>query len=271
MSGTTERQGASSPQYRIESVDRALRVLLMFQDRSTLRIVDAAKELEVAPSTVHRLLAMLVEYGFVRKDESSRSYSAGDVLVDIGIRAAARSDYANQARPFMAAAVARLDETIDLGVLRVRDILFVAEVETDQMVRVQSQLGRRVPAFTSATGRVHLAELSRSQLRALYPKNFVDDSRTGNSMTRNALEDALTGVREMGFATNQPFDAAGYLSLAVPVRRAGRVVAGLGSAIPIQRANADWQHEAVKVLAETAFDIENALNDIDVANSRDRG
>lgn len=55
------------PQYPIESVDRALQVLLMFGDAESIRIADAAGALGVAHSTVHRLSAMLLKYGFVMK------------------------------------------------------------------------------------------------------------------------------------------------------------------------------------------------------------
>ena len=48
------------PTYSIEAVDNALQLLQLLRDGGTLRLKDAAEELGVAPSTAHRLLAMLV-------------------------------------------------------------------------------------------------------------------------------------------------------------------------------------------------------------------
>ncbi|GAB7003479.1 IclR family transcriptional regulator [Nocardioides sp. AN3] len=255
----------TGPQYPIESVDRALRLLLMFQDQPSIRIVDVAKVLGVAPSTVHRTLAMLLEYGFVKKDDGSRAYVMGEVLVDLGIRALSGWDISDRVRPFMTEAVVRLHETIELGVLRGREVLFIAEVEGEQMVHVRSSLGRRVPAFSSSIGRVHLAEYTAPQLGSLYPNSPIRDADSGRSMTKSALEKTLAEVREKGYATNRPFDDAGFLSIAVPVRRGGRVVAGLGVALPTQRLEADWEERATTELTETAKRIELSFEEDDAS------
>ena len=52
------------PTYSIEAVDNALQLLQLLRDGGALRLKDAAEELGVAPSTAHRLLAMLVYRGF---------------------------------------------------------------------------------------------------------------------------------------------------------------------------------------------------------------
>jgi hypothetical protein len=48
------------PTYLLESVDNALKLLQMLRDVGALRLKDAAKELGIAPSTAHRLFAMLL-------------------------------------------------------------------------------------------------------------------------------------------------------------------------------------------------------------------
>lgn len=60
------------PPYALDSVDNALRLLQMLRDVGALRLKDAAEELGTAPSTAHRLLAMLVYRGFAVQDEKRR-------------------------------------------------------------------------------------------------------------------------------------------------------------------------------------------------------
>lgn len=60
------------PSYALDSVDNALRLLQMLRDVGALRLKDAAEELGTAPSTAHRLLAMLVYRGFAVQDEKRR-------------------------------------------------------------------------------------------------------------------------------------------------------------------------------------------------------
>ena len=66
----------SVPQYPIESVDNALKVLLLLGEEPKLRLTDVSRYLGVASSTAHRLLAMLQYRGFVRQDAATRLVSA---------------------------------------------------------------------------------------------------------------------------------------------------------------------------------------------------
>jgi len=56
---------AAVPLYPIESVDNALRLLLLLAEQPRIRLTDASNYLGVASSTAHRLLAMLQYRGFV--------------------------------------------------------------------------------------------------------------------------------------------------------------------------------------------------------------
>lgn len=64
-----------APRYPIESVDKALRILLLFNGQKSIRLTDVSRQLEVASSTAHRLLAALQYRGFVRQTRAPRSTS----------------------------------------------------------------------------------------------------------------------------------------------------------------------------------------------------
>src|SRR5882762_3990405 len=57
-------EDGAQPAYPIASVDNALRLIRLFDDRDSLRLTDACSYLGVAHSTAHRLLAMLIYHGF---------------------------------------------------------------------------------------------------------------------------------------------------------------------------------------------------------------
>lgn len=56
----TPADPADGPAYRLNSVDHALRLLLLFRSRLSVRVSEVADYLNVARSTAHRLLGMLV-------------------------------------------------------------------------------------------------------------------------------------------------------------------------------------------------------------------
>ena len=89
------------PQYPIESVDNALRLLWLVGERQSLRLTDAGQYLDVAPSTVHRLLAMLQYRGFVQQNAATRAYEAGPTLDRIAVSLLRRMDVRERARPVL--------------------------------------------------------------------------------------------------------------------------------------------------------------------------
>lgn len=255
----TQRSDDESPRYPVGAVDRALRLLLMFRDRPSVRIVDAARELGAAPSTVHRLLAMLMAHGLVTRDPDSQAYVPGEVLADLGVQVINQRDFIDVARPFMLDLVARFGETTNLGVLRRRDVLFVAEVESDHMVRIGNQLGRRIPAYHSSIGRVLLAELPLARLRALYPEATLRDEAGEVVLERADLEADLQRVLTRGYATNDQPRSLDFFSLAVPLRPHGKAIAGLAIAAPMSRLGKGWREQALAELRGSARAIEKAL------------
>src|ERR1700731_5058294 len=90
-----------APQYPIESVDKALKLLLLLGERPEIRLSEAARYLGVAPSTAHRLLAMLAYRGFVRQDPVSKAYLPGPSLTGVAFAIFGRLAIKQSAAPIM--------------------------------------------------------------------------------------------------------------------------------------------------------------------------
>src|SRR5258708_29133703 len=77
------------PAYRLNSVDHALRLLLLFRSKPSVRVSEVADYLNVARSTAHRLLGMLVHRQFAVQDPATRAYRPGPRLGEVGLAALA--------------------------------------------------------------------------------------------------------------------------------------------------------------------------------------
>ena len=158
-----------APQYPIESVDNALKLLLLLGEQSQIRLSEATRYLGVASSTAHRLLAMLTYRGFVRQDPVSKAYLPGPALTSVAFAIFGRIDVQATATPIMRSLSERLRESIHVGMLDGASVHFVAAVEGPTAVRVASRLGRTMPAHCTSTGKVMLAQLSQPELHQLLP------------------------------------------------------------------------------------------------------
>ncbi len=188
----------SPPQYPIESVDNALRLLLLLGERSEIRLTDASEYLRVASSTAHRLLSMLQYRGFVRQDPASKAYQPGPSLTNVAFAVHSRMDIPRTAAPpILRQLVDTLQETVHVGTLDGRLVRFIAALESPSAVRVISRLGSTRPAHCTSTGKVLLAGLSDDELDQLYPPDPHLEPLTEHSVrTLTELRTQLAEVRK---------------------------------------------------------------------------
>ncbi|WP_226823660.1 helix-turn-helix domain-containing protein [Brevibacterium aurantiacum] len=82
---------AQAPAHLLGSVDNALRLLQTLRDTGAVSITDAAADLQVSPSTAHRLLSMLVYRGFAVQDESRIYHPGPGIVANVEAQSAHRS------------------------------------------------------------------------------------------------------------------------------------------------------------------------------------
>ncbi len=234
-----------APQYPIESVDNALKLVLLLGERAEIRMSEASRYLGVASSTAHRLLAMLQYRGFVRQDPVSKAYRPGPALTGVAFAIFGRLDIPAIATPIMRDLSERLRESVHVGMLDGANVRFLAAVEGPAAVRVASRLGRTLPAHCTSTGKALLAQLTEAELRQLLPHEQLHRVTPHSIASRSELEEELCRTRRRGYAANREESEEGVASVAVPVpTRAPGLRLALNAAAPRHRL-AKSQYPAV--------------------------
>src|SRR5580704_3699768 len=250
---------ATPPQYPIESVDNALRLLLLFSEQPVVRLTEVGSHLGVAASTAHRLLAMLQYRGFVRQDPATKAYAPGPALTVIAASINRRSDARARARPVLEKLNVDLNETITLGRLEGRAVNFVDSIEGHQTVRVVSRAGQVMPANCTSTGKVMLSELSADELRRLFPGEQLE-TMTGRSIaTRTELEAELERIRRRGYSASTEESEEGVASVAVAVPAYGSARYAVNVSVPLNRMTASTKLQFKSALLAAAQELGTLL------------
>ena len=244
---------AERPAYPIASVDKALRLLMLFRAQTRVRLSEASEHLGVAHSTAHRLLAMLAYHGFVRQERDSRAYVAGPALVEIGLAAIKQMDIRLHARPVLEDLAAAFAETAHLAILEGQSVRYLDAVESSRALRVAARTGAALPANCTASGKAMLAALPESEVIALFGDGALR-ALTKRSVTR--LTDLLAElgvVRVRGYALNTEESEDGVASVAVPVLgRNDAPVAALVVSAPVTRLDAESAERVAARLRDDA-------------------
>jgi DNA-binding IclR family transcriptional regulator len=249
-----------APQYPIESVDNALKLLLLLGEQPQIRLSEATRYLGVASSTAHRLLAMLAYRGFVRQDPLSKAYLPGPALTGVAFAVFGRIDIQRTAAPVMRRLSERLRETIHVGMLDGAAVRFIAAVEGPTAVRVASRLGRTMPAHCTSTGKVMLAQLPQPELHQLLPDEKLERITPQSIGSRTELEAELSRIRDRGYAVNREESEEGVASVAVPIpTRAPGLRLALNAAAPKHRLSRSRYSAVAAALTDAAKEIGDQL------------
>jgi IclR family transcriptional regulator, acetate operon repressor len=245
------------PMYPIEAVDNALLLLQLLRDGGKLRLKDAAVELGVAPSTAHRLLAMLVYRGFAVQDEF-KNYVPG-VAIGVGPAGLGWTRQLRQlAQPHMELLSSRLNETVNLMVRVGTKVRFLSSAEGSSTLRVGDRQGSVMPAHKASGGKAMLAELDVDMVRKLFSSasaeiggDFIPDTEFPSSVRE------LEAIRRNSFAANFEGTEEGISALGMALHNgAGEVVGAISVATPVARFRPLFDAGLVQRLAETRRQLE---------------
>jgi len=200
-----------------------------------------ARDLGLPRSTTYHLLAELTAAGFVVHLPEEQRYGLGVSAFEIGTAYMRQEPLARLARPVLGRLVEAVGHSAHLAVLHGREVLYVVEERAPGRPRLVTDVGVRLPAQLTASGRAILAGLSAAQVRALFPDESAFVERHGSGpRTPAQLRQVLAGVRGAGYAGEDGEVTPGLASVAAAVHdHTGRPVAGAAVTFPADEMDAD--------------------------------
>jgi DNA-binding IclR family transcriptional regulator len=215
------------------SADNVLRLVCLLSARGVLRVSEVSAELDVAVSTAHRLLTVLLNQGFAVQESRNGPYLPGPALRELATAALNPLDLRRAARPFLEALTMSTRETVSIGVLEERNVRFIDGIEGDQTVRVGNRIGVLIPAHCTAAGKAMLAALPEVEFERRYAGRELE-RRTANSPDdQGKLLRELAEVRKTGFAMNVEEGESGVCAVGAAVRdSSGAPVAAVNVVLP---------------------------------------
>jgi DNA-binding IclR family transcriptional regulator len=195
---------------------RVLRFLASQPDPVTLHRIASA--VQIPRSSAYHLVNAMIAEGFVTHLEDEHRYALGVAAFEVGTGYTRQAPWQRIARRPLADLVDAVGESAHLAVLHGREIYYVLEERAPGRPPLVTDVGVRLPAHLTASGRAILALLPRRQVRALYPDRlaFVSRYDTGPS-SLSALTTLLSATRRRGHAREAGDVTPGFSSVASAV------------------------------------------------------
>ena len=183
---------------------------------------ELARRLGLPKSSIANICNALAEIGLLRR--VGTGFALGRKLAELGGAYLAAVDAVQEFYEACRLLPTGSEETIQLAVLDGVEMTYLARHDGQQPVRLTSQIGRRLPATVTATGKAALASLDPRELeRRLAGLGELPILTARSHRTLDALRADLIEVRSRGYAIDNEETIEGVVCFGVmiPGRRPG--------------------------------------------------
>jgi DNA-binding IclR family transcriptional regulator len=227
VTGTSELVGqdaGSGGESLAPAVTRAAAILDVLSENASVALgpSELARRLALPKSSIANICGALADVGLLRR--VGTGFALGRRLAELGGAYLLAVDMVQEFYEACRLLPAGSEETVQLAMLDGLEVIYLARHDGRQPVRLTSQIGRRLPATSTATGKAALASLDRRELeRRLAGLTSLPASTPNAHRTVNTLLDDLDMVRSQGYAFDDEETMEGVVcyGIAVPGRQPG--------------------------------------------------
>ncbi|RWA77946.1 MAG: IclR family transcriptional regulator [Mesorhizobium sp.] len=248
----------------VAAVSRCLTLLeLLAGEREPVELSDLADRLDMPASAVHRLIATLVNHGWVIQDDASQKYALSLRMSTLAFRNLDARNVPDVVQSVLTRLAAETREYCRLAILEGRDLVWVARAQGAVTgLRYDPDMGQEIVLHATANGKAWLSTLPEEEaLELVYSRGFGARRKLGPNSARSVdeLRVRLEETRQRGFATSLEEAETGTAAVAVPFRASSDPHAPVAGTIsvagPLIRITPDRWPELADALNRAATEL----------------
>lgn len=253
---TTETNAAHGTQ----ALERALRILEIISTERWIGAKELADRVGLHRSSVYRILALLGRWGYVRQDQQTMQYGLGLHLVAMADRIDLFQALPRLALPYLEELMKLTRETTHLMALEGDEVCYLAKVESPETIRMASQVGARMPAVSTAGGKVLLSGLSLAKREKIVRERELQRYTPNTITDQDELLKVLEVAARQGWAIDNEENETGVCCVAAPIKRQnGQPVAAVTLSCPTFRTPLSRLESYIPYVRATANKISEAF------------
>ena len=233
-----EGDALGNPRYFNQTSWRTLEVLnILSLTEGGLTLAEMADKLDCSKSSLYPILKTMELARFIAADADNSRYVLTPRIYEIVRQHGSKQSLTRVFEAVSRVAVDEAQETMQMAVLDGLDVVYVAKCESNQSVRLASDVGRRLPSYATALGKCLLAALEPEHVERLFADQAMPPLTTRTVSNVAALLSTLTKVRADGVAEDWQEVSDGLCCVSAPVLDgAGETVAAVSFSVPLHRA-----------------------------------
>lgn len=246
------------------TVNKAIDILEIFlQKDGGLSLTEVAKSTGLNTATVYRLISTLAKRGYLSQYHKKGAYSIGLKMLDFNYAIRRNLKFIDFAYLSLSKISREYNVSTFIAVYDADMLLIVEEIGTSGELRINSPIGKRIPLYCTACGKVLLAALSEEERKAYY-RRIALQSYTPSSITDiPRLEKELAQIRKEGLAYHKEEYRQGVWVAAAPIYNGSeKVIAAVAIIVPISYLGLDSIQKYTTAIKGCAGEISQIISRI---------
>lgn len=239
----------------VKSATRVMQILNLLQSHPRgLTTSEISNSLDLPKSSTHELLHSMASERYLQ--QTGNRYTLGLKVFEIGQAAARNSELLQHARPILRWVGGQLNEAVYLAVLDGTEVVYLSKIQFRKDIRLQSQVGARLPAQATGLGKAILSKIAKEEVRNRFTGNAFKTFTPNTITTIDGLERELEQARVDGYAVDRGEYTKGIYCYAMPVMDShNQVLAAIGVALPNEPENPTHHSRILDLLSEATTNL----------------
>ncbi len=230
------RRKRTKDEYIVHNVDSAFDILFYISKHPQTTLSEIEKNINISHQQVEKILDVLINRGYINLNRKKKTYSLGIRNFEVGHSYLSHVDLRKIAKPYLQELGEKYRENIYLAIRSGYEIVYIDAYEVDRPVLVKSRVGKLLPMYASASGKIHLADMDEEELEDFFKHVKLIPFTQKTIVDKEKLKEHLKQVKEQGFAIDDEEWEEEVRCLSVPVRDyTGKVTAGITLSAPSYR------------------------------------
>lgn len=192
----------------------------------SLGISDLSRMLNINKSTVFGIMQALLDLGALLQDETTKKFSLGPSLHQLGSQSMAGISFRALAWPYMEKIAHEFGQTVFLGRFHDYGVTMIGMADGQSQLKISAPAGARIPFFAGALAKTYLACLDDRNIQLIFKERDIPKF-TANSITdAGVFISEIEKTRQQGYATDFGEYLEGINTVSIPLTDAsGTLVA----------------------------------------------
>lgn len=248
---------------QMSAVGRTLAILEALSKAESINLEQLAKSTSLPKATLLRFLSTLVTLGYVSRDDGDK-YHLTLKMFSIGSRSLNHISLVDVARPFTKKLSDELGETVHMGIKEEDQAIYILKDESNYTIRMYSRVGKAIPLYCTAIGKIFLSEMSDEELDEYLDTHTLKPFTPKSIRSRNALKENLELVKARGWSIDDEEHEENIMCIGAPIKDYTKsAIAAISVSWPLFRFDKENFEKIVEKVTDTAKQISTILGYIE--------